>query len=145
MIVDDEPMDIRSMRNILEGTQEFDVVTANDYDEAVKLFERRGTEIQLALIDVALPGQNGVELAKRLLSSSPDLRVLFVSGHVGASVIRFYGINVSDEHFLQKPFDSARLLDRVRQALRSQGSLQLILSAWHSGSREDEPPKSSGN
>jgi len=138
LIVDDEPMDIRTMRNILESTKEFSVVSANDYDEAVRVFERRGSDVVLALIDVALPGKNGVELAKNLLATNPDLRVLFVSGHVGASVIRFYGINASDEHFLQKPFDNKLLLQRVHQAIAGQGALELILSATTSGPSDDE-------
>jgi DNA-binding NarL/FixJ family response regulator len=142
LIVDDEPMDIRAMRSILESTKEFSVLSANDYDEAVRVFERRDSEIVLALIDVALPGKNGVELAKKLLASKPDLRVLFVSGHVGASVIRFYGINASDEHFLQKPFDNKLLLQRVHQALNGQEALQLILSATTSGPSDDESPSS---
>lgn len=144
LIVDDEPMDINAMRNILEGTGEFATIAATNYDEAMSLFERRGAEVELALIDVALPGKNGVELAKRLITQQPSLRVLFVSGHVGASVIRFYGINAGDEHFLQKPFDQARLLQRVKQAIAAQQPLQFILSASSSGS-EEEASSTSGD
>ena len=141
LIVDDEPMDIAVMRNILESTQEFSVFTATNYDEAVRVFDKRGRAIDLALIDVALPGKNGVELAKHLLSLNPELRVLFVSGHVGASVIRFYGINAGDEHFLQKPFESDRLLQRARQAVSSQKPLQFSRSASNA---EDDISKTPG-
>jgi DNA-binding response OmpR family regulator len=137
LIVDDDPSDIGTMRGILESTKEFKVIAAVDYDEAVRVFAPRGRKIELALIDVALPGKNGVELAKRLLATNPALRVLFVSGHVGASVIRFYGVNADDEHFLQKPFDNDRLMERVRQALSSQQPLRFTLSA--TGSSEDKP------
>ena len=137
LIVDDDPLDIGTMQKILESTKEFKVIAAVDYDEAVRVFAPRGRKIELALIDVALPGKNGVELAKRLLATNPALRVLFVSGHVGASVIRFYGVNADDEHFLQKPFDNDRLMERVRQALSSQQPLRFTLSA--TGSSEDKP------
>jgi two-component system, cell cycle sensor histidine kinase and response regulator CckA len=138
LVVDDEPMDINNIRNVLEETQEFSIFSATNYDEAVSAFEQRGGAIDLALIDVALPGKNGVELAKHLLITKPDLRVIFVSGHVGASVIRFYGINATDEHFVQKPFDGSTLLRKIRGAFASNRPLQLILSASSSGSTEDE-------
>lgn len=138
LIVDDEPMDIKNVREILESSGEFQTITATDYNDAVRVFEPRAAEVQLALIDVALPGKNGVELAKRLLSINPTLRVLFASGHVGASVIRFYGINAGDEHYLQKPLKRTEVLPKVRQALASTQPLQIILSAARAGSG-DEP------
>jgi DNA-binding response OmpR family regulator len=138
LIVDDEPLDIENTGKILESTGGFAVYTASDYTEAVGVFERHGAEIDLALIDVALPGKNGVELAKTLLAARPDLRVIFVSGHVGASVIRFYGINAGDEHFVQKPFEAETLLAKVRHALSSNHPLQFILSASNSGPHDDE-------
>jgi predicted component of type VI protein secretion system len=66
-----------------------------------------------------------VELAKHFLKTKPDIRVLFISGHVGASVIRFYGIDANDGHFLRKLFDSALLSRRVNEVLASWEPLRL--------------------
>jgi DNA-binding response OmpR family regulator len=114
---------------VLEHAGGFRVVAATDYDEGVKAFEGQGGAVDLAVIDVALPGKNGVELAKTLVAAKPEMCVLFVSGHVGGSVIRFYGIDAGDEHFLQKPFDHTTLLRRVQQALVSARPLHQILTA----------------
>jgi two-component system response regulator ResD len=129
LVVDDEALDREMMRRALEFSNRYRVMTAADYDEALGLFLRNGDGIDLALLDVTLPGKNGVELAKELLQRNSDLPVLFTSGHVGASVIRFYGLAASERHFLQKPFDAATLLSRVEQTLTSPERLVLVLSA----------------
>jgi DNA-binding response OmpR family regulator len=136
LLVDDESADIEAMRRALEAARRFDIFTATNYDEGVQVFSEHSDKIALALLDVTLPGRNGVELAKSLLKVKPELRVVFVSGHVGASVIRFYGINAGDEHFLQKPFDGSMLLRRVRRALESQQPLQRTLSTADSSYKE---------
>ena len=66
------------------------------------------------MIDVALPGKNGYELARTLLDTEPNLKVVFMSGHAGAELSRFYGMPVTDVHFLVKPFQAVDLLQRVK-------------------------------
>jgi two-component system, cell cycle sensor histidine kinase and response regulator CckA len=122
LVVDDERIDIDFVRHALEGAG-YTVLTAGGYDEAIAVFHRRAADIDMAVIDVSLPRRNGVELAKALLGSNPDLKVLFVSGHVGAEVIRFYGVPATDRHFLKKPFQSEVLLTRVGELLASAEAL----------------------
>jgi DNA-binding response OmpR family regulator len=45
------------------------------------------------------------------------LKVLFVSGYAGAELCRFFGLPVTDVHFLRKPVDPAELLGRVKFVL----------------------------
>ena len=116
LVVDDEPLDVDLIRRILTGAG-FRVIDADSYDSALREFEE--SQIDLVLVDVSLPGKNGVDLAKQLVKRKPGLRVLFVSGHVGLEVVRFYGMRATDQHFLQKPFRSETLLERVRQILKS--------------------------
>ena len=118
LVVDDEPLDVDLIRRILTGAG-FRVIDADRYDSALREFEESQSQIYLVLVDVSLPGKNGVELAKQLVKRKPGLRVLFVSGHVGLEVVRFYGMRPTDRHFLQKPFRSETLLERVRQILKS--------------------------
>lgn len=117
LIVDDEPDDLQKLAQTLERAGGFETIAGEDYDDALEAFTRNRGEFDLAILDVALPGKSGVELAKELLARKANLRVLFVSGHVGAEVIRSYGMKANDDHFLRKPFDSAALLDRVNKAL----------------------------
>ena len=137
LLVDDEETDLTAASRALESSGRFRVFTATDFNEAVEVFGRKADQIELAILDIALAGKNGVELAKVLLAQKPHLSVLFVSGHVGASVIRFYGINASDDHFLQKPFDEATLLRRVEQTMASPEPLQRVLSAADTNAADD--------
>ena len=106
------------MRRILEP-QGFTVWSRGNYDEAQKLFQEYREAIDLLLVDVSLPGRSGVEIASDLLRRKPDLRVLFVSGYVGAEVIRFHGLSATDIHFLRKPFRADELVKRVSDVLKS--------------------------
>lgn len=117
LLVDDEPSDLEPARLALEEAG-FEVLTADSYDTALATFEPRARDVGLAILDVSLPGRNGVELYRELEKKNPAIKVLFVSGHVGAEVIRFYGFEATDHHFLQKPFHSDELVERVGEIVR---------------------------
>ena len=119
LVVDDEVSDLEKVRRILASEGNFAIRTAFDYREALEVFDDCSEEIDLALLDVALPGRNGVDLARHLLTLKPNLRVVFISGHAGASLMRMYGFDASNGHFLQKPFDAATLMRCVSKALAS--------------------------
>src|SRR5689334_21147882 len=82
LVCDDEPIDLATIRTILETDTEVHVLTCTDYTSCLQLIGSQRKPVDLALLDVALPGRNGVELARELLAVNPDLKVLFVSGHV---------------------------------------------------------------
>lgn len=129
LVVDDESDDLEMVARTLQDEGEFQVFTAGDYEKGLAAFERHADNIDLAILDVALPGRSGVDLAKELLKRKPSLRILFISGHVGAAVVRLYGVDAGDDHFLRKPFDRKKLLERVRLALTSDKPLSLTLTA----------------
>jgi DNA-binding response OmpR family regulator len=118
LLVDDEEADRVEVRGILHR-QGYTVVEADNFQNAMNEFERYRDSIELLIADISLPGGNGCELAIAMRDRKPNLRALFVSGHVGAEVCRFYGLDVSDEHFLPKPFKAADLLSRVSQVMHS--------------------------
>jgi CheY-like chemotaxis protein len=118
LVVDDEQVDRELIRHILhrEGCT---VLEASNYSQAVETFLQNQDKIDMLLVDVALPGTNGCELAKHLSSLRPDLAILLVSGYVGGEVCRQYGIPADSLHFLSKPFVGNALADRVREILSS--------------------------
>jgi len=118
LLVDDEATERENLRQILLG-EGYSVLAAETYQDALIVFDRHRGSVGLLVADISLPGGNGCELAITLRSQKPNLRVLFVSGHVGAEVCQYYGLDVSDEHFLRKPFSAADLLSRVTQVLNS--------------------------
>ncbi len=116
LIVDDEPNDLSASRSTLERAG-FEVIGASSYQSALQTFEEKGCGVDLALIDISLPERNGVELFQELSRRNPSLKVLFVSGNVGAELIRFYRLPATDRHFLRKPFKPEQLLARVREII----------------------------
>ena len=62
-----------------------------------------------------MPKMGGAELASRLSSLRPDLRIIFMSGYSDDPIVRT--IERSPSIFLPKPFTAAALLEKVRQAL----------------------------
>jgi DNA-binding response OmpR family regulator len=118
LLVDDQKRDREGMRRTLEEDG-YTVLEAADYAEAVRIHEQYGTEISLLLTAIAIPGNNGYELAKALFQTQPNLKVLFVSGPTGAEVSRYYNMPVTGSHLLDKPVQHAELLKRVSNATRN--------------------------
>ena len=118
LIVDDEAEDRQSIRTTLEGRGDT-VLEASNYCSAVKTFEQHRDDINLLITDLSLPDRNGCELAQDIMQSRPDMKVLFISGHAGAELCRFYGLVNPDLHFLEKPFKPIDLLVRVWRVLFS--------------------------
>ena len=118
LVVDDEETDRSSMLQALEREQ-FQVIGAGTYNEALEVCES-ATGISFLVADVALPDGNGCALAIALRQVIPRLKVLFVSGHVGGEACRYYGLNVTDSHFLRKPFTADQLVARVKEVMNSE-------------------------
>ena len=139
LIIDDESLDLEAMRRILES-EGFRVLAGANYDDARKLFDKHGQHIDLLITDVSLPGRTGVELAIDLLKRKRDLKILFISGYVGAEVIRLSGLPASDPHFLRKPFQAAELLNQVAAVLESSEPMHWLDPRIE----EDRPDASNG-
>jgi DNA-binding response OmpR family regulator len=118
LLLDDEEIERSTARQILQG-EGYTVLEADSYNSAINVFESNRAAIDLLLADISLPDGNGCELAIAARNQKEDLRVLFVSGHVGAEVCRFYGLDVTDLHFLRKPFEAQQLLQCVRRVLQA--------------------------
>src|SRR5438874_9829986 len=118
LLVDDEQSDREQMRRAL-ADEIFIIIEADTYQKALAIFELHRDSIVLLITDISLPGGNGCELAIALRKQKSDLRVLFVSGYVGAEIGLYYSLDISDEHFLRKPFSAADLRSRVKQVLES--------------------------
>ena len=135
LVVDDEPGDRQSMADSLEQDR-YRVLQAADSTSALRIADQQRRPIDLLVTDISLPGTNGCELAHELRKRWPELKVLFVSGHVGAEVCQYYGIPVTDLFFLRKPFAPAQLLERVEQVLESTERLPLVKAQSDSRHRD---------
>lgn len=117
LVVDDEESDRSIIRGALEA-EGFNVLAAECYEDAVAAVEEN-RNISFLVADVALPDGNGCALALALHQQMPALKVLFVSGHVGGEACRYYGLDVTDLHFMRKPFNAPDLVARVKEVMLS--------------------------
>ena len=66
--------------------------------------------------DAIMPNMNGQELAKRVLTVDPKLKILFMSGYTDDVIVR-HAASEDSVHFIQKPFSNQDFLVKVRQIL----------------------------
>ena len=95
-------------RRLLEQAG-FDVVSAGDGEEAVRLAQRRKPE--LILLDVVLPGMDGFEVCRRIRQFS-DAYVVMVSAK-SDEIDRITGLRVGADDYVVKPFSRQELAARI--------------------------------
>jgi PAS domain S-box-containing protein len=116
LLVEDEPA-LLNMGKMMLKELRYPVLAASTSGEAVRLVEEHAGEIELLITDVVMPEMNGRELAERLRSLHPSMKVLFMSGYT-ANVIAHRGVLDDGMNFIQKPFSTRELAVKVREALR---------------------------
>jgi PAS domain S-box-containing protein len=115
LLVEDEQVVLKQTRNILER-EGYRVLAAERGDIACSIAATEGTDVDLLLTDVVMPGMNGRQVYEALRERQPELRVLFMSGYAPEAIAR-HGVIDEGTPFIQKPFDAATLARRVREAL----------------------------
>jgi signal transduction histidine kinase len=115
LLVEDEPAILRMTTAMLEGLG-YTVLAADSPDQAMLLAQQHAGEIGLLMSDVIMPEMNGRDLANRLLSSLPRIKVLFMSGYT-ADIIAHHGVLEAGGAFVQKPFSMQELATTVRKVL----------------------------
>ncbi len=84
--------------------------------EALDVLGQARGRIDLVMVDVVMPGCDGVELGRRIAEEWPNLRILYMSAHP-AEVLMRHGLSSLDVPFLAKPYTRDEALAKVRQAL----------------------------
>jgi two-component system cell cycle sensor histidine kinase/response regulator CckA len=117
LVVEDEPALRELTTRVLTGAG-YKVLEAGTGAEALALLERHPEDVDLLFTDVVMPGMTGRELAVRLASLRPAMRVLYTSGYTEDAILR-YGVLDDASRFLTKPYTPAELRRRIREALDS--------------------------
>ncbi len=113
-IVDDEQDVLSFLTGFLE-IEGYRVYTADTPARALELFESSGSEIDLIVTDMVMPGMSGSEFAAKLRKVKPAIKVIGMSGFESARILQ--EANAMDA-FLKKPFDKTALLSSIRSALQ---------------------------
>lgn len=117
LLIEDEP-GVRTLTATFLQANGYQVSDASNGEEALKLLAKDGTAFDLVITDVAMPVMGGRVLVEHLSRILPDVPVLFMSGYTEDAVLR-HDIQSCETVLLQKPFTSAELLARVREALEA--------------------------
>lgn len=115
ILVEDEPAILTTTAAILE-MHGYTVLKAETPGEALKIASGHAGQIQLLLTDVIMPGMNGRDLAGRLQSIHPEVKLLFMSGYT-ADIIAHHGVLDDGVNFIPKPFKLPDLTTKVREVL----------------------------
>ncbi|MEW5736794.1 MAG: PAS domain S-box protein [Thermodesulfobacteriota bacterium] len=115
LLVEDEPAILAMGKQMLTRLG-YTVLAAASPGEALRRAEELGGEIRLLITDVIMPSMNGRELAERLQSAFPRIRVLYMSGY-NADIIAHQGALDDNMLLLPKPFSLAELAEAIRTAL----------------------------
>jgi len=116
LVVDDEPINTRLLKFLLSD-EGYEVMTAASADEALDVLNQ--DDFDLLLLDIMMPGMDGLELCRqiRLRSQTP---IIFVTsrGEVKDKVI---GLRAGGDDYISKPFDPNEVLARTWAVLRRNG------------------------
>ena len=115
LLVDDEES-VRSLGARMLERIGFQTLIATDGQEALELYETRGKDIVLVLLDLTMPYMDGEEAFRQLRRTNPRVRVVMTSGYTEAEIApRFAGKRLCC--FLQKPYTLDTLTVCLRDAL----------------------------
>ncbi len=115
LLAEDEEAVRRFTRAILEKYG-YRVIEAGSGVEALEALSAAGCRIQLLLSDVIMPQMSGPDLGRKVKKICPEARILYMSGYAESSIVH-RGILDAEVALLQKPFDAATLLGKVREVL----------------------------
>jgi two-component system, cell cycle sensor histidine kinase and response regulator CckA len=118
LVVEDEPAVRRASTEFL-ALQGYNVLEAKDGVDALAVTKRHAAPIHLVLTDVVMPNMSGGELAEQIRRLRPGIKLLFVSGYAGRTVLDHKVLD-SENNFLQKPYTLKELAGKIREMLRSQ-------------------------
>jgi two-component system nitrogen regulation response regulator NtrX len=116
LVVDDEERVVQSIAGVLED-EGFQVASAKSGEEAIGIFQREKPDV--ALVDIWMPGMDGMEVLKRLKGISPDCQVIMISGHATISTA-MTAVKLGAFDFIEKPLSLDLLLQTIHRALDQQ-------------------------
>lgn len=126
LVVDDEANHVRvlSIGLRIEG---FEVLSAFDADSAMKALEDAGATTDVAIVDLMMPGTNGIMLARRMRDLYPAIRVILTSAY-HLSERQLVRADCGAVGFVPKPYDLTELARFLRSKLPSASNPEVLAS-----------------
>lgn len=121
-VVDDD-LAVREALSSLIRSVQLPVETFGSADEFVARLARPADGAECLVLDVRMPGMNGLELQRELARTRPALPIIFITGH-GDIPMTVRAMKAGAVEFLPKPFREQELLDAIRMALDRSRAMQ---------------------
>ena len=101
LVVDDDP-DVQQVLRRFLGEDDYEVSTVDDGDSAMRRLQREPPD--LVLLDLDMPGLNGLEVLRRISVAGIDVAVIVLSGHSDEKAFEL-AIELGAKSYLRKPID----------------------------------------
>ena len=115
LLVEDEEM-LRSLAKMILKGKGYNVLTASDGEEAVRMFMLRQNDIDLVLSDMGLPKLNGYDVLAQVKHIKPDVKFILASGYIEPGE-KSEILKLGARAFIQKPYVPNEMLRKIRQVL----------------------------
>ena len=112
LIVDDDRAVRNSLQEILE-LEDYPTDSVATGEEALQFIEKDGYE--LVILDLKLPGVQGIEVMHQIHQRAPETKVIILTGYASPETA-IEALRAGAEDYIQKPYDVAEILDSVGRA-----------------------------
>jgi two-component system cell cycle sensor histidine kinase/response regulator CckA len=126
LVVDDES-NVRDLIELMLAESGYPVHTAASGREAIQIASDLDNPIDILVTDILMPYMNGKELATRISSMRPYIKVLFVSAY-SADILANNNMFPKGADFIRKPFDKHQLLSRIEKIVALSLSWPVLVS-----------------
>jgi PAS domain S-box-containing protein len=120
LLVEDESA-VREATKRMLRKYGFEVLEAKHGEDALLLWQREATRVDVVLTDVVMPLMGGVDLVRALRARSPHLRVVFMSGYTQGT-LELSTMDETATRFLPKPFTADQLIGTLRELLNGEAA-----------------------
>jgi DNA-binding response OmpR family regulator len=112
LLADDEPGILQLLKDIL-ANQNYDVVTAQNGEEAIGILDKGG--VDMAILDINMPKKTGIDVLIHIRETSVNFPVILLTIQVAVED-QIKGYQAQADYYLPKPFEPGVLLAYVRAA-----------------------------
>lgn len=123
LVLEDE-FSIRSFVTLNLKREGYDVIEASTGEEAIELFDKN-QDINMAVLDVMLPGIDGFEVLKHIRDKSQNLGIIMLTARTNEED-KVLGLEYGADDYISKPFSPKELIARIRALIRRVTSVDMV-------------------
>lgn len=119
ILIADDQEDVRNMLSALLGSLGYNVLLAEDGQDAVEKYSEHGESIGLILMDIIMPRKNGIHAYIEIKAMNPATKIILMTGYDAGHLGELAALNIPIPEFVLKPFSSVDLLKTITKHLPS--------------------------